>query len=167
MVSCQEPSPLKGSKHSLQHHPHDAALVNVHSFMSMGVEARCPPCHNAAHCWHMKMQSSHHHCCLCRGRCNCDCHCCLLCCCRCQLRCRHHCPCPSPLPLLSDIAIAVSVAHHCRRLFHVAVSHCRCCFHCHRPLLSLSPLAIAVAFSVGHHRRCRCWPFPRVVALAQ
>ncbi len=24
MVSCQEPSPLKGSKHSLQYHPHDA-----------------------------------------------------------------------------------------------------------------------------------------------
>jgi hypothetical protein len=28
MVSCQESSPLKGSKHSLQCHPHNAALVN-------------------------------------------------------------------------------------------------------------------------------------------
>ncbi len=28
MVSYQEPSPLKGSIHSLQCHPHDAALVN-------------------------------------------------------------------------------------------------------------------------------------------
>ncbi len=29
MVSWQEPSPLKGSKHSLQHYPHDAVLVDV------------------------------------------------------------------------------------------------------------------------------------------
>jgi hypothetical protein len=39
---------MKGSKHSLQHHPHDAALVNAHSFESMGVEARC--CALPQHC---------------------------------------------------------------------------------------------------------------------
>ncbi len=36
MVSCQGPSPLKGSKHSLQCHPHDAALVNELSLCPWG-----------------------------------------------------------------------------------------------------------------------------------
>jgi hypothetical protein len=36
MVSCQEPSSLKGGKHSLQCHPHDAALVNEFSLCSWG-----------------------------------------------------------------------------------------------------------------------------------
>jgi hypothetical protein len=56
MVSCQEPSPLKGSKHSLQCHPHDAALVNALSFVSMGVEARCHPSKSTAHLCHMNRQ---------------------------------------------------------------------------------------------------------------
>ncbi len=151
MVSCREPSPLKGSKHSLQHHPHDAAPVNAHSFVSMGVKAKCRPHKSAAHCWHMKRQHSLCHCCPCRDPCHCDCHChlhrChhLRCCCRCR---RHR---PLPLPLPSAIAVAVAI-NRCRRcLYHVAVSHpcCRC--PCRRPLPSLSPSAIAVAISVGHH----------------
>ncbi len=36
MVSCQEPSPLKGNKHSLQGHPHDAVLVNELSLCPWG-----------------------------------------------------------------------------------------------------------------------------------
>jgi hypothetical protein len=36
MVSCQEPSPLKGGKHSSQCHPHDAALVNEFSLCPWG-----------------------------------------------------------------------------------------------------------------------------------
>ena len=36
MVSSQDPSPLKWSKHSLQWHPHGAALDNAHSFVSRG-----------------------------------------------------------------------------------------------------------------------------------
>ncbi len=155
MVSCQEPSPLKGRKQSLQRHPHDAVLVNSHSFVSMGVKARCCPCHSAAHCRHMKRQPSLHHCHPCCGHWHCDCHCCLRRHCCCWLchhrRCRH----PSPLP--SPLAIALAVAiDHCRcRLCHIAVNHCCCPCPCWRPLLSLSPLAIAVAISVGHHHQCR------------
>ncbi len=166
MVSCQEPSPLKGEKHSYQCHPHDAALVNALSFVYMGVEARCRPCHSTAHCRHMKRQPflCHHH--PRRGRRHCD-H-------RCHLRhrrcCRCHCRCHHPLPLPSAIAVTVAINHCCHLLCCVAVNHCRCCHHCcrpcHRPLLSPSPLAIVVAISVGHHcHRCR-WPFMRVVALA-
>ncbi len=164
MVSCQEPSPLNGSKHYLQHHIHDAALVNAHSFVSMGVEARCRPCHSAAHCRHMKRQPSLCHCCPHHGCCHCD-H-------RHRLSCHHwlchHCCHRRPMPLLlpSAIAIAVAVDHCCRHLCCVAVSHCCCHCPCRQPLLSPSLSAIAVGISLGHHR-CRCsWPFLRVVALA-
>jgi hypothetical protein len=166
MVSCQEPSPLKGSKHSLQRHPHDAALVNAHSFVSMGVEAMCHPCHSAAHCWHMKRQPSLCHCHPCRGHCHCD-HCCR---CRCRLRlcclCRRHCCHQLLLPLPSAIAIEIAV-NHCRRLLCcIAVSHCHCRCPCRRTLPSPPPSAIAVAISAGHHH-CSCRrPFPRAVALA-
>jgi hypothetical protein len=52
MVSCQEPSPLKGSKHSLQCHPHDACtFVCVH-----GGGARCCPLKSTAHHHHIKRQ---------------------------------------------------------------------------------------------------------------
>jgi hypothetical protein len=150
MVSCQKPSPLKGSKHSLQHHPHDSALVNAHSFVSMGVEAMCCPCHSAAHCRHMKRQPSLCHCCPCHGRCHCDCCCCL--------RCRHQlchnrrprCPLPSPSPSPSAIAVAVSI-DHCRcRLCYVTVSH-----------------AIAVALTVGHCHPSHRWPLqlPSLLAI--
>ncbi len=164
MVSCQEPSPLKGRKHSKQCHPHDAALVNALSFVSMGVEARCCPCHSTAHRWHMKRQTCLHHCHPCRGHRHCDrCHHLH---CRCQLRYHCHCRCPLPSPLA--IAVAVTVDHR-RRPCCVAVSHPH--HHCrrprHRPLPSLSPLAIAVAISVGHHCHRRHWPFLRVVALAR
>ncbi len=169
MVSCQEPPPLKGSKHSLQCHPHDAALVNAHSFVSMRAEARCCPCHSAAHCQHMKKQPSLCHCCPCHDRCHCNCghHLHLHCHCRlCQGRC---CRCRRPLllPLPLAIAIAVTVNHCCRHLCCVAVSHCHCRRPCHRPLPSLSPSAIAVAISIGHHHlRCH-QPFWRVVALVR
>jgi hypothetical protein len=165
MVSCQEPSPLKGRKHSYQCHPHDTALVNALSFVSMGVEARCRPCHSAAHCPHMKRQPSLCHCCPRRGRHHCNC--------RCHLHCRRqlcrHCHCCRPLPSPLAIAIAVSVDHRRRHLCCVAVSHCRChcCRPCRRPLPSLSPSAIAVAISIGHHCHNCHWPFLRVVALAQ
>jgi hypothetical protein len=36
MVSSQDPSPLKWSKHSLQGHPDGAALGNAHSFVPRG-----------------------------------------------------------------------------------------------------------------------------------
>jgi hypothetical protein len=148
MVSCQEPSPLKGSKQSLQRHPHDAALVNAHSFVSMGVEARCRPCHSTAHCRNMKRQPpfvivalamavafaiavaisvsvAHHHCCC-------------------------HQPLPLQLPspigvtvfvlLLLPSAIAIAVT--------LAVGHCRL-RHC--PQLQLSSLSgITVAVAIGH-----------------
>jgi hypothetical protein len=159
MVSCQEPSPLKGSKHSKQCHPHDAALVNALSFVSMGVEARCRPSKSAAHPCHMKRQPF-----LCNGcprcgrrhchrRCHLHCHCRLRCRCR---RHRHHrrrCNLPSLLPLPLAIAIAVAF-NHCRcHLCRVAISHrcCPCPCPCHWPLPSLSPSAIAVAIAVGHH----------------
>jgi hypothetical protein len=36
MVSSQDPSPLKWSKHSLQWHPYGTVLGNAHSFVSGG-----------------------------------------------------------------------------------------------------------------------------------
>jgi hypothetical protein len=195
MVSCQEPSPLKESKHSQQFHPLDAVLVNALFFVSMGMEARCRPCHSAAHRQQMKRQPflcngcPRHGCCHCNRRRHLRRHCRLRCqlrrrchhCCRCRRRrhhrcrhnccrrrrCRRRCCCPSSSPLPSAIAVVVSVNHHCRHLCPVAFNHCCCRHPRHCPLPSPSPSAIAVAISVGHHR-CHCrWPFPRVVALAQ
>jgi hypothetical protein len=156
MVSCQEPSPLKGSKHSLQHYPHDAVLVNVHSFVPIGVEARCCPCHSTAHCRHMKRQSS------------------LLWPLPLQLPSLSPSslptPLPSPLPIAITVAVGIAVAvtvDHCHRcLCRIAISHRHHHCPCRRPLLSLSPSAIAVAISVGHHCCHRRRPFRRVVALA-
>jgi hypothetical protein len=158
---------LKGSKHSLQHHPHDAAMMNAHSFVSMAVEAMCHPCHSAAHCRHMKRQPSLSHCHPRRGRRHCNCRCRCRLCLRCQLRCHCHCCRPLLLSLPSAIAVAVTVNHHRRHLCCVAVSHCHRRCPCCQPLPSPSPSAITVAISVGHHHRCCCWPFPRVVAFAQ
>ncbi len=130
----------------------------------MGVEARCPPCHSAAHCRHMKRQPClcHHHPHHGHGHCNHRrhlCHCCQLCC-------HHRCHCP--LLLLSAIAVAVAVNHCRHHLCCITVSHrlCRCRHPCCWPLLSPSPSAIAVAISVGHHHHRHCWSFPRVVAWA-
>jgi hypothetical protein len=133
MVSCQDPSPLKGSKQSLQSHTYDVALVNAHSFVTMRVEAMCCPCHSTAHCRHMKRQPSLCHCRPCRGHCHCDCCCRLHCCCQlhCHHRCHHHCRHPLPTLLLSAIAIAVTIDHCRRRLCCVAVSHCCCRRPCH------------------------------------
>ncbi len=124
-------------------------LVNALSFVSMGVEARCCPCHSAAHRPHMKRQPFLCHCHPCRGRCHCNHHCLL----RCHRQLHHHCCCCCPSPLLSAIAVAVPVNHCCCPLCCIAISHCHCCCRCprRRPLLSPSPLAIAVAISVGHH----------------
>jgi hypothetical protein len=131
----------------------------------MRVEARCPPCHSAAHRRHMKRQPClcHHH--PRRGRCHCDCHRHLHCCC--QLR--HHRRCHCPLPSPSAIAVAVNIDHCRRRLYCVVVSHCHPHCRCphRRPLPSPSPLAITVAISIGHqHHHCH-QPFPRVVALVR
>ncbi len=153
MVSCQEPSPMNGSKHSSQCHPHDAALVNALSFVSMGVEARCHPSKSAAHCRHMKRQTFLH---------GCPCHCHLLChhCRHLRLRlrchcCRHHCcrrNCPLPSPLPWAISVVTVNHRHCH-LCRIAVSHCCCCCPCRRTLPSPSLSAIAVAIAVGHHCR--------------
>ncbi len=140
-------------------------MVNALSFVSMGVEAMCRPCHSAAHRRHMKRQP-----CLCychprhgRRHCNCLCH---LRCCR---RLRHHrrCRCPSPSPLA--IAVAVATDHCCHCLCCVTVSHHCCSRHCpcRQPLLSPSPPAIAVTISIGHHHHPPRQPFPRVVAFAR
>ena len=163
MVSCQEPSPLKGSKHSLQCHPHDAALVNELSLCPWGWRQGVAS-KSAVHCRHMKRQPFLHGG-PCRG--------CLLChrrrhlqlqlhrCCCCRHCCRRNCP--SLLPLLWVIA-AVAVSHCCRHLCCVAVSHhCSRC-PCRRPLPSLSPSAIAVAIAIGYHP---CHAVNHFVALAQ
>ncbi len=161
MVCCQEPPPLKGRKHSC--HPHDAALVNALSFVSIGVEARSCPCHSAAHCWHMKRQPCLYHRRPCHGCRNCNRH-------RHLRRCRQlhcHCRCRCLLPSPSAIAVAVAVNHPRCCLCCVAVSHChhhqRC--PCHRSLPSPSPsalqlpspLAITVTVSIGHFRELLPW----------
>ncbi len=162
MVSCQEPSPLKGSKHSEQCHPHDAALVNALSFVSMGVEARCCPSKSAAHRRHMKRQPFLCNGCPHHGRCHRHCHCHLQprrqlrrrCRRRCRHRCRRHCrrnrPSPLPLPLAIAVAVAGNHCHH--HLCRVAICHCCCRCPCHWPLPSPSLSAIAVAIAIGHHR---------------
>ncbi len=110
----------------------------------MGVEARCCPCHSAAHCWHMKRQPCLCHCHPCHGRCHCNC-------CR---HLRHHRRCRCPLPLPSAIAVA-----HRRR-----PSPLSSLLHCCQPLLlpSPSPLPTAIAVSIIV-RYCSChlhWPSP-------
>jgi hypothetical protein len=156
MVSCQEPSPLKESKHSQQCHPHDTCtFVCIH-----GGGGKVSPLQK-----HCTLQRQPFLCngCPCCGRHHCHCHRRL----RCRRRCRHNRPLPIP------VAVAIS---HCR---------CGCrrpsllpsLSHCHQPLLLPSPLlsAIAVSIPVGHCS-CHCrrpsplpcrWPFLRVVALAQ
>jgi hypothetical protein len=168
MVSCQEPSTLKGSKHSLQCHPHGAALVNAHSFVSMGVEAMCHPCPSAARCRHMNRRPSLCHYYPCHGCCHCN-HCCHLCC-RCHLnhhchhpspvaRCHRRCRWPLPLQLPSTIAAAVSVALLSVIAVAVglalAIGHCH--LHHHWPLQLPSLLAITVAVAVGHFRELLPW----------
>ncbi len=158
MVRCQEPSPLKGSKHSLQHHPHDAVLVNAHSFVFMWVEARCRPCHSTAHCRHMKRQPSLCHCWPCRGRhyYNCRprlcrhlcCHCRCCCCCNC-----FHCPrqpllLRSPSTIAADISVALPSAIAVAIATALAIRHCR--LHHHQPWQLPYPLSITVAIAVGH-----------------
>jgi hypothetical protein len=152
MVSCQEPSPLKGSKYSLQRHLHDAALVNAHSFVSMGVEARCRPCHSTAHCWHMKVPPF--------GIVV------LAMAVALQLPSLSLLPSLSPLPLPSPIAFAVAIGH----------CHCSCRGpspppsppRCRQPSLLPSPLpsAIAVSVTISHHSHHLCWPSPSSLLLA-
>ncbi len=188
MVSCQEPSPLKGSKHSKQCQHHDTALVNALSFVSMGVEARCCPCHSAAHLRHMKRQSFLCHCHPCHGCCHCNfhrhlCHHCGL---SCHCHCHHplplplvicHCGCHRPLPLLSLLrcrqpsplllpllsAIALSVT----------IGHCSCHLHRASPLPSLSaisksccPGAARIVFDQSKQRMLTLFYFVRTVGSA-
>ncbi len=140
-------------------------MTHALSFVSMGVEARCCPSKSTAHCHHMKRQPFLCNGCHCRGHRHCHRHCHLHCCCWLHHHCCCRCPSPSPLA----IAVAGAVNHCLHPLCCVTISHrCRHCHHPrHQPLLSLSPLAIAVAISVGHHcHHCRR-PFPRVIALAR
>jgi hypothetical protein len=144
MVSCQEPSPLKGANTLSSVTPMTHAL----SFVSMGVEARCRPSKSTAHCRHMEMQPF-----LCNG---------------CPRHGRHHCPSPSLLSLA--IAIAVAVNHRHRHPCCVAVSHCchRCPCRwplpsCHRrPSQLLSPSAITVAMPFAISESC-CLGAARIV----
>jgi hypothetical protein len=146
----------------LQRHPHDAALVNAHSFVSMGVEAMCCPCHSATHCQHMKRQPSLCHCHPCHDHRHCNCRSHLRCLhdsvavtvTHCRCRCRHRRPLLLWLPstiaaavsvvLPSDIAVVVAIA------VVLAVGH----FHLrqHRPLQLPSPLAITIACCLGATR---------------
>jgi hypothetical protein len=121
----------------------------------MGVEARCRPCHSAAHCRHMKRQPClcHHH--PCHGRCHCNCHCHL---CRTDSitiavavdRCR----CCQPLPLRSPSTIATTISVALLSAITVAVAIAlaigNCCPHHRWPSQLPSPLAITVTIAVGH-----------------
>ncbi len=128
-------------------------MTHALSFVSMGVEARCPPSKSTAHCRHMKRQPFLHngrpHC----GRRHCHCHFHLRCCRRLHCHRHRHCHCNRllPSPLLLAIAIVVAINHCRRHLCRVAVSHCCHRHPCHWPLPSPSPLAIAVAIAIGHH----------------
>jgi hypothetical protein len=129
----------------------------------MGVEARCCPCHSAAHCRHMKRQPCLCHRCPRCGRHHFNCRCHLR---HCRRLCHHRrCPCPSqspsaiPLRLPSTIAAAVSVAFPSAIAVALAVAlavgHCRLC-HC-RPSQLPSLLAITVTVAVGHFRELLPW----------
>ncbi len=156
MVSSQNPFPFNWNKHSLQWHPHGAALGNAHSFVSRGGGKALPlpqcctlPAHEEAtlHC------VSYHdgHCChrRCRPHPHCDF--------RHRLHCRRHCRYCRPLllPLPSAITIAVAVSHHHHR--------CRWPSQLPLPLPLLTPLpspslsaigvAIAVASAISPQKR--------------
>ncbi len=164
MVSCQEPSPLKGSKHSSQCHPHDAVLVNEFPYVHGGgrkvspVQKHCTfPPHKEATLpswlplpWPSPLPSPS------------------------PSLTPTPSPSPSPLPSQSPIAVAAAMGHccgHCEPLSPPSLSRC------HQPSLLPLPLLldIAVSIIVGHRSCHRCWPspspcrwpFPRVVALAQ
>jgi hypothetical protein len=133
----------------------------------MGVEARCRPCHSAAHCRHMKRQPFLHNGCPCHGGHHCNPrrhfpH-------RPQLRhhhrCHPHCCCSLPSPLPLAIAVAVAVDHCRHHLCCVAVSHRRHCRPCRRPFRLRhrwpsqlpSPSAITVAIAIGHFQELLPW----------
>ncbi len=146
---------MKGSKHSLQCHPHDAALVNANSFVSMGAEARVSPL--PQHCTSPAHEEATHPSSLLPL------------------------PWPSPLQLpllsllllLSPSPLSIAVA--------IAVGHCRrgCCCplppmlpsHCRQPLPLPSPLpsAIAIFVTVSQHSRHLRWPspLPSLLAIAE
>ncbi len=165
MVSCQEPSSLKGSKHSPQCHPHDArTFVCVHGGGGKvsPVQKHCTlPPHEEAILpswspspWPSPLPSPSPSPTPTPSPCRCGCH---------HRHCRNR-PLPSSLPW----AIAVVAVNHCHRhLCCVAVSHCCRRRPCRRtlPSPSLSAIAVAIACrpSLSPCRR----PFPRVVALAR
>ncbi len=165
--------PLEREQTLFAAYSHDAALVNAHSFVSMRVEARCCPCHSAAHCRHMKRQPSLCHCCCRHGCCHCNprrhlrCHCRLHCHSHCHCGHRHfhsrHCPLLSPLPIA--LTVPVTVCHY----------RCGCCWplptsslsRCRQPWPSPSPLpsVIAVSVTVGHRSCHLCRPSPSLSPL--
>jgi hypothetical protein len=139
MVSCQEPSPLKRSKHSSQCHPHDAALVNELSLCPWGWRqgVLCPKVLHIAATWTgnpsfmviLAMAVSF-----------------------------------AIAVAISDsnsiavaITVAIAIAHH----------HCRCRGPLLRSPWTIvtaisvalpSAIAVAVALAVGHCRLCHCRP---------
>ncbi len=121
MVSSKDPSPSKWSKHSLQWHPHGAALANAHSFVSWGGRQGVAPATalHIAGTWRgnpplMMSLGWQRHC----PRCPCHCHCNCLCRLHHHHHCCHHCRRRQPLlPLLpSAIAVTVVVSHRRHRL---------------------------------------------------
>ncbi len=97
-----------------------------------GGEARRFPCHNAAHCWHMKRQPS------------------LVPVIMTVI---------VAVAVAIAIAIAIAIAVSIADAIAVILGHPRCC--CRQPLLLPLPSAIAVAVSIAVGRpHCNLWPLP-------
>jgi hypothetical protein len=129
----------------------------------MGVEARCRPCHSAAHCRHMKRQPFLHNGCPCRGCRYCNRHGHLHCHCQLRCRCRRRCPLPLPLPSAIAIAVAITIAaaisvslpSAIAIAVALAVGHCR--LHLRWPSQLPSPLALTVAIAVSRFQEFLPW----------
>ncbi len=153
MVSCQEPSPLKGSKHSSQCHPHDAALVNELSLCPWGWRQGFahPKALHIAATW--------------RGNPSCMV------------------PLAVAVSFAIAVAISDSIAIAIAVAFTVAIVITHRCRRCHRPLLrlpwtiattisvaSLSAIAVAVALAIRHCRLRHCrpsqLPLPSAITIA-
>jgi hypothetical protein len=105
MMSCQESPPLKESKHSLQCHPHDAALGNAHSLLQQPLSSLLllPSLSLLPSPLVITIAFAISHCHWCHWSL--------------PLLCLLLLPLPLPLPLPSAIAIAIVISnHHCRHL---------------------------------------------------
>ncbi len=122
MVSSQDSSPLKWSKHSLQWHPHGAALDNAHSFVSRGGRQGVAP---ASACTLLAHEEA-------------------------TLPCVSHCDnnVIIAVAVVIVIAIAVAVSVAVAIAVAIAIGHCHCHFRDHWPL----PLPLPSAIAVGHRR---------------